>query len=100
MNLTNAPFHQIRIPGIVPVSELGKSDIRRPQSVGSAATAPQMPVTIERTVPSIEQLLAQAEQLARTDTSLSKEQHFTRLLNENPGAYDEYEGSRAAKKVV
>jgi hypothetical protein len=88
MNLTNAQFDQIRIPGITPVSELGNGGIRKPQSIDNAA-APRFPVTAEPTIPSVEHLLMHAEQLARTDTS-SKEQHFVELLRAQPEVYEAY----------
>jgi hypothetical protein len=67
---------------------------------GMSGPAPFAHAEASGAVRTVEQLIAEAEQRAKTDPSLSKEQHFTRLLNENPGAYDEYEPSRAAKKVV
>jgi hypothetical protein len=91
MNLKNAPFHQmIRIPGITPLSELGNGGIRRPPSVDNAAAAPQIPTTAKRTVATVEQMLVQAEELARTDTSQTREQYFAHMLRQNPAAYEAY----------
>jgi hypothetical protein len=47
-----------------------------------------MPGNGQAPVKTVEQMLVQAEQLARTDTSMSKEQHFAPLLTAEPAAYE------------
>jgi hypothetical protein len=44
-------------------------------------------------VRTVEQLIAEAAQRAKTDASLTKEQHFTRLLNASPESYERHDES-------